>query len=81
MANLHVSRSLKKFCSDIKSARLRRRLPISLCRARRTLHQTLASLENGETRVSVCNVVGVSMLSAWACSSRNCSIRKTILSA
>ena len=30
MANLHVSRSLKKFGSDIRSARLRRRLPMAL---------------------------------------------------
>ena len=41
MANLHVSRSLKKFGSDIRSTK------------------TLASIEKGETGVSVGNVAAV----------------------
>ena len=60
MVNLHVSRSLKKFGSDIKSARLRRRLPMSLVAERAGLStKTLASLEKGEIGVSVGNVAAV----------------------
>ena len=60
MANLHVSRSLKKFGSDIKSARLRRRLPMSIVAERAGIStRTLASLEKGEIGVSVGNVAAV----------------------
>lgn len=60
MANLHVSRSLKKFGSDIKSARLRRRLPMSLVAERAGISiRTLASLEKGEIGVSMGNVAAV----------------------
>ena len=60
MANLHVSRSLKKFGSDLRSARLRRRLPMSLVAERAGIStRTLASLEKGETGVSVGNVAAV----------------------
>lgn len=60
MANLHVSRSLKKFGSDIRFARLRRRLPMSLVAERAGIStKTLASLEKGETGVSVGNVAAV----------------------
>lgn len=60
MANLHVSRSLKKFGSDIRAARLRRRLPMSLVAERAGIStKTLASLEKGEIGVSVGNVAAV----------------------
>ena len=60
MANFHVSRSLKKFGSDLRSARLRRRLPMSLVAERAGIStKTLASLEKGETGVSVGNVAAV----------------------
>ena len=60
MANLHVSRSLKKFGNDLRSARLRRRLPMSLVAERAGIStRTLASLEKGETGVSVGNVAAV----------------------
>ncbi len=60
MANLHVSRSLKKFGSDIRSARLRRRLPMALVAERAGIStKTLASIEKGETGVSVGNVAAV----------------------
>lgn len=60
MANLRVSRSLEKFGSDIRSARLRRRLPMSLVAERAGIStRTLASLEKGEPGVSVGNVAAV----------------------
>lgn len=60
MANLHVSRSLKKFGNDIRSARLRRRLPMALVAERAGIStKTLASIEKGETGVSVGNVAAV----------------------
>ena len=60
MANLHVSRSLKKFGSDIRSARLRRRRPMALVAERAGIStKTLASIEKGETGVSVGNVAAV----------------------
>ena len=60
MAKFHVSRSLKKVGSDLRSARLRRRLPMSLVAERAGIStKTLASLEKGETGVSVGNVAAV----------------------
>ena len=60
MANLHVSRSLKNLGSDIRSARLRRRLPMALFAERAGIStKTLASIEKGETGVSVGNVAAV----------------------
>ena len=60
MANLHVSRSLKKFGSDIRSARLRRRLRMGRAAERAGIStKTLASIEKGETGVSVGNVAAV----------------------
>ena len=60
MANLHVSRTHKKFGSDSKSARQRRGLPMSLMAQRAGIStKTLASQEKGETGVSVGNVAAV----------------------
>lgn len=60
MTNIQVSRSLQKFGSDIKSARLRRRLPMALVAERAGIStKTLASIEKGEAGVSLGNVAAV----------------------
>ena len=60
MLNLNVCLSLKKLGSYLRSARLRRRLPMSLVAERAGIStKTLASLEKGETGVSVGNVAAV----------------------
>ena len=60
MTNIHVSRSIQKLGSDIKSARLRRRLPMSLVAERAGIStKTLASIEKGESGVSLGNVAAV----------------------
>ena len=60
MINIYVSRSLQKLGSDIKSARLRRRLPMALVAERAGIStKTLASIEKGETGVSLGNVAAV----------------------
>ncbi len=57
MSNIQVSRSLKKFGNDFRTARLRRRLPMSLVAERAGIScRTLASIEKGETGVSFGNV-------------------------
>lgn len=60
MINIYVSRSLQKLGSDIKSARLRRRLPMTLVAERAGISsKTLASIEKGEAGVSLGNVAAV----------------------
>lgn len=60
MANINVSRSLQKFGRNIKSARLRRRLPMALVAERAGIStKTLASIEKGEAGVSIGNVAAV----------------------
>lgn len=60
MINIYVSRSIRKFGSDIKSARLRRRLPMALVAERAGIStKTLASIEKGEPGVSIGNVAAV----------------------
>lgn len=60
MVNIYVSRSLQKLGSDIKSARLRRRLPMALVAERAGIStKTLASIEKGEAGVSLGNVAAV----------------------
>ena len=60
MINIYVSRSIQKFGSDIKSARLRRRLPMALVAERAGIStKTLASIEKGEPGVSIGNVAAV----------------------
>ena len=60
MINIYVSRSLQKLGRDIKSARLRRRLPMALVAERAGIStKTLASIEKGETGVSLGNVAAV----------------------
>lgn len=60
MVNIYVSRSLQKFGNDIKSARLRRRLPMALVAERAGIStKTLASIEKGEAGVSLGNVAAV----------------------
>ena len=60
MSNIYVSRSLQKFGSDIKSARLRRRLPMSFVAERAGIStKTLANIEKGEAGVSLGNVAAV----------------------
>ena len=60
MINIYVSRSLQKLGSDIKSARLRRRLPMALVAERAGIStKTLASIEKGEAGVSLGNVAAV----------------------
>lgn len=58
--NIVVIRSLRKMGSDIRSARLRRRLPMSLVAERAGISvRTLSSLEKGEAGVSLGNVAAV----------------------
>ena len=60
MINIYVSRSIQKLGSDIKSARLRRRLPMALVAERAGIStKTLASIEKGEAGVSLGNVAAV----------------------
>ena len=60
MINIYVSRSLQKLGSDIRSARLRRRLPMTLVAERAGIStRTLASIEKGEAGVSLGNVAAV----------------------
>ena len=60
MINIYVSRSIQKLGSDIKSARLRRRLPMALVAERAGIStKTLASIEKGESGVSLGNVASV----------------------
>ena len=60
MINIYVSRSIQKLGSDIKSARLRRRLPMALVAERAGIStKTLASIEKGEPGVSLGNVAAV----------------------
>lgn len=57
MINIHVSRSLRKFGQDFRTARLKRRLPMSLVAERAGISlKTLASIEKGEAGVSIGNV-------------------------
>ena len=57
MINIHISRSLKKFGLDFRTARLKRRLPMSLVAERAGISlKTLASIEKGEAGVSIGNV-------------------------
>lgn len=52
--NYLVSRSIKKLGCDIKSARLRRRLPMSLVAQRAGISvKTLGNLEKGDPGVSI----------------------------
>ena len=54
MQNLSVNRTVKKLGRDIKSARLRRRLPMALVAERAGISvRTLGSIEKGETGVSI----------------------------
>ncbi|WP_298065941.1 helix-turn-helix transcriptional regulator [uncultured Mailhella sp.] len=58
--SIPVSRALRKLSSDIRSARLRRRLPMSLVAARAGISvKTLSSLEKGDFGVSLGNVAAV----------------------
>ena len=58
--NIHVLRSIHKLGGDIKSARLRRRLPMSLVAERAGISvKTLGSLEKGEPGVSLGTVAAV----------------------
>lgn len=58
--NLYVSRALRKLGSDIRSARLRRRLPMALVAERAGIStRTLGSIEKGESGVSLGNVAAV----------------------
>ena len=60
MINIYVSRSIQKLGSDVKSARLRRRLPMALVAERAGIStKTLASIEKGEPGVSLGNVAAV----------------------
>ena len=60
MQNLSVNRTVKKLGRDIKSARLRRRLPMALVAERAGISvRTLGSIEKGETGVSIGNVTAV----------------------
>lgn len=60
MPNLVVIRSIRKLGRDIRSARLRRRLPMSLVAERAGISvKTLGSLEKGETGVSIGHVAAV----------------------
>lgn len=60
MPNLVVIRSIRKLGRDIRSARLRRRLPMSLVAERAGIFvKTLGSLEKGETGVSIGHVAAV----------------------
>ena len=60
MSNIAVIRSIRKLGRDIKSARLRRRLPMSLVAERAGIStRTLSSLEKGETGVSIGHVAAV----------------------
>ena len=60
MPNLVVIRSIRKLGRDIRSARLRRRLPMSLVAERAGISvKTLSSLEKGETGVSIGHVAAV----------------------
>ena len=57
MTNIQVSHSLRKFGRDFRTARLRRRLPMSLVAERAGIScKTLASIEKGDTGVSFGNV-------------------------
>ncbi len=57
MTNIQVSRSLKKFGLDFRTARLKRRLPMALVAERAGIScRTLASIEKGEAGVSIGNV-------------------------
>ena len=58
--NTHVTRSLLKLGSDIKSARLRRRLPMALVAERAGIStRTLSNIEKGDAGVSLGNVAAV----------------------
>ena len=60
MPNLVVIRSIRKLGRDIRSARLRRRLPMSLVAERAGISvKTLSTLEKGETGVSIGHVAAV----------------------
>lgn len=60
MPNIVVTRSIRKLGKDIRSARLRRRLPMSLVAERAGIStRTLSSLEKGETGVSIGHVAAV----------------------
>lgn len=60
MSNIAVIRSIRKLGRDIKSARLRRRLPMSLVAERAGISvRTLSNLEKGETEVSIGHVAAV----------------------
>ncbi|HIW01613.1 MAG TPA: helix-turn-helix domain-containing protein [Candidatus Desulfovibrio intestinipullorum] len=60
MSNILVIRSIRKLGRDIKSARLRRRLPMFLVAERAGIStRTLSSLEKGEPGVSIGNVAAV----------------------
>ena len=60
MSNIAVIRSIRKLGRDIKSARLRRRLPMSLVAERAGISvRTLSNLEKGETGVSIGHVAAV----------------------
>lgn len=60
MPNLVVIRSIRKLGRGIRSARLRRRLPMSLVAERAGISvKTLGSLEKGETGVSIGHVAAV----------------------
>lgn len=57
---LPVSRSIKKLGSDIKAARLRRSLPMTLVAERAGISvRTLGKLEKGDLGVSLGNVASV----------------------
>lgn len=57
MTNIQVSHSLRKFGRDFRTARLKRRLPMSLVAERAGIScRTLASIEKGDTGVSFGNI-------------------------
>ena len=58
--NIQVTRSLQKLGSDMKAARLRRRLPMRLIAERAGISmKTLSSIEKGDCGVSIGNVAAV----------------------
>ncbi len=58
--NIIVLRAVRKMGGDIRSARLRRRLPMALVAERAGISvKTLGNIERGETGVSLGNVAAV----------------------
>ena len=81
MPNLVVIRSIRKLGRDIRSARLRRRLPMSLVAERAGISvKTLSSLEKGETGVSIGHVAAVIAALGMGTPFRTSWIRKTTIS-